>query len=240
MDFKEFSYDLINKLEKIDVDITSIESEKFYTYMKLLIEENKKINLTAITDEKDIILKHFVDCITINKYLKESNRILDIGTGAGFPGIPLKIINENKNFTLVDSLNKRIEFLKNICLKLNLSQIECIHSRAEELAKIKEHRESYDIVLSRAVAKLNVLVEYMMPFTKVGGKCICMKGSNIKEELDEAEKVIKILGGKIEKIDKIILPESDIQRNIIIIKKISNTPNEYPRKPGVASKKPIV
>lgn len=240
MEKQEFIQDLNEKSKKINILLTKKQIEQFYTYMQLLLEWNEKINLTAITDKKEIILKHFIDSISIIPYLNESNKILDIGTGAGFPGIPLKILEENKDFVLLDSLNKRIIFLNEIINKLELNKIKAVHGRAEEFIKQKNERESYDIVTSRAVARLNILLEYMLPFTKIGGKCICMKSSDIDEEIDEAAKAISILGGEIEKIDEIALPESDIKRRIIVIKKIKNTPNKYPRKAGTPTKEPIV
>lgn len=239
MDRESFSNDLIEKSKKVNVEIDKIKEEQFYQYMQLLIEWNEKINLTAITEPNDIILKHFIDSITINKYIKDSDNIMDIGTGAGFPGIPLKIMNSDKKFVLVDALNKRINFLNQVCEKLGLKDIKCIHTRAEELANNAEHRGIYEIVVSRAVARLNILLEYMLPFVKVGGRCICMKGPNIEEELKEAEKAILVLGGKVEKVENFLLPESDIERNIVIIKKVKNTPNQYPRKAGLPSKQPI-
>ncbi len=237
---EEFSAELIEKAKKIEVDILSEEAYQFYEYMDLLLEWNKNINLTAITEPKDVILKHFIDSITINKYLKGIGNVMDIGTGAGFPSIPLKIINPKIQFTLVDSLNKRIVFLKNVCKEINLGNIECIHARAEELAKNKKYRQMYDVVTSRAVAKLCTLLEYMIPFVKIGGRCICMKGANIEEELNEASKAIEVLGGEIESIDKFSLPDSDMERNIIIIKKIKETPSCYPRKAGMPTKQPII
>lgn len=165
---------------------------------------------------------------------------MDIGTGAGFPGIPLKILNEDKKIILVDSLNKRINFLNEVCKEIEFKNIECIHSRAEELAANPLYKEQCDIVTSRAVARLATLLEYMLPFVKVGGKCICMKGSTINEELKEAEKAIQILGGKIECVENMVLPDSEQERNIIVIKKIRNTPSKYPRKAGVPSKQPII
>lgn len=240
MEKQEFIQDLNAKSKKINISLTKKQIEQFYTYMQLLLEWNEKINLTAITDKKEIILKHFIDSISIISYLNEANKILDIGTGAGFPGIPLKILEENKEFVLLDSLNKRIIFLNEIINKLELNKIQAVHGRAEEFIKQKNERESYDIVTSRAVARLNILLEYMLPFVKVGGKCICMKSSEIDEEIEEAAKAISILGGEIEKIDEIILPQSDIKRKIIVIKKIKNTPNKYPRKPGIPTKEPIV
>jgi len=240
MDNKEFVEELINKSQKIGINISEEEANKFYNYMNLLLEWNEKINLTAITAPNEVILKHFVDSITINKYIEDKNTIMDIGTGAGFPGIPLKIINKDKKFILVDSLNKRINFLNEVSEKLNLENIECIHSRAEELAVNINYREKSDIVTSRAVARLATLLEYMFPFVKVGGKCICMKGANIKEELEEAKKAIEVLGGEIEEVEKFYLPDTDMERNIVVIKKVKNTPNKYPRKAGMPSKQPII
>lgn len=239
MNFEEFKTMLNTELNYLSINLSDIKLEQFYTYMNLLIEWNKKINLTAIVEEKDIIIKHFLDSLTISKYINSNQKVMDIGTGAGFPGIPLKIVHENININLVDSLNKRITFLNEVVNKIELKNIVAIHSRAEDLAKIEEYREKYDIVVSRAVAKLSTLLEYMMPFIKVGGTCICMKGSNI-EELEESKKAIEILGGKLEKVDEIVLPNTDIKRNNIIIKKIRNTPKEYPRKAGIPTKNPII
>lgn len=240
MEKKDFINELQEKTLKINIEISDEEAEKFYQYMCLLIEWNEKMNLTAIIEPADIILKHFVDSITINKYLKNENKLMDIGTGAGFPGIPLKILNEDKKIILVDSLNKRINFLNEVCKEIELKNIECIHSRAEELAANPLYKEQCDIVTSRAVARLATLLEYMLPFVKVGGRCICMKGSTINEELKEAEKAIQILGGEIECVENMVLPDSDQERNIIVIRKIRNTPSQYPRKAGVPSKQPII
>ncbi len=240
MEIKEFSDELIEKAKKIGIHILPENASQFYEYMNLLLEWNEKINLTAIIEPQEVILKHFVDSITINKYLSEISNVIDIGTGAGFPGIPLKIIHPEIQFTLVDSLNKRILFLEEACKKLNLNDIECLHARAEELAKDKKYRQVYDVVTSRAVARLSTLLEYMIPFVKIGGKCICMKGANIEEELKEANKAIEVLGGNIESIDRLLLPDSDMERNIIVIKKVKETPNTYPRKAGMPSKHPII
>ena len=165
----------------LDISISEKEIFLFYQYMNLLLEWNEKMNLTAITEGKDVILKHFIDSITINKYLQEKNRIMDIGTGAGFPGIPLKILNPQKEFILVDSLNKRIQFLEEVKRELELDNLTLIHSRVEDLAKNNNYRESADVAVSRAVANLRVLVEYMLPFVKKDGIVICMKGTNIEE-----------------------------------------------------------
>ena len=239
MEKEEFSNKLKDSMKKINIEITEKQVDDFYNYMNLLLEWNEKINLTAITEENDIILKHFVDCGTILKYIKDNSNIIDIGTGAGFPGIPLKILNNSLKITLMDSLNKRIIFLNDVIEKLKLSNIEAIHARAEELARNKNYREKFDISTSRAVANLSTLSEYMLPFVKKDGIAISMKGSNIDEELNNSKKAIKILGGKIEKIDNFNLAETDNLRNIIIIRKIETTPKEFPRKAGKPSKEPI-
>lgn len=239
MDFENFRKEIKIYCSKINIEIKIKELEKLYQFMNLLIEKNKQINLTAIIEEKDIILKHFIDSIIIQNSIKDSNNIIDVGTGAGFPGIPLKIINEEKRFVLLDSLNKRVNFLNEVISSLNLKKVEAIHFRAEEAGQKEEYREKFDIVLSRAVSRLNTLAEYMLPFTKVGGKCICLKGPNMKEELEEAKNAIEILGGKIEKTEEYYLPESDIGRTIIVINKVKHLPNKYPRKAGVPSNRPL-
>ena len=227
------------KLVKKSPGLTSKMQQQFEDYMKLLLEWNEKINLTAITEEDDIILKHFTDSLTISQYIKEGKSIVDVGTGAGFPGIPVKIAREDIKVTLVDSLNKRILFLQDVIEKLELRNIETLHFRAEEFGQNKKYRESFDIATSRAVANLSTLVEYLLPLVKVGGICICMKGAEIKEELGNSKNAIQILGGEIEMVEEFTLPESDIKRNIIIIKKVKSTPNKYPRKPGTPAKEPL-
>ena len=239
MNKEEFFKEITQKFEKMGIEIEESQKDQLFQYMKLLIEWNEKMNLTAIIEPKEIILKHFVDSITINKYIKDYNRILDMGTGAGFPGIPLKIINPEKEFILADSLNKRINFLNEVCEQLKLKHINCIHTRAEELAYQSLYREKCDVVTSRAVARLNTLVEYMLPFTKIEGKCICMKGPNMEEELIEATKAIEVLGGEIRKVENLLLPDSNIERNIVVIEKINGTPKKYPRKSGTPTKQPI-
>ena len=239
MNIEEFERLMIEYGQKINIKFTEEQLNKFYEYMNLLLEWNEKINLTAITEPKDVILKHFIDSLTINKYLKENRILADVGTGAGFPGIPLKILRPDLKITLVDSLNKRINFLNEVILKLNLKDIDTVHSRIEDFGKDKKYREKFDYVTARAVANLSVLSEYLLPISKVGGKCICMKGSNVEEELDTGKNAIKILGGKINCIDQFELPESDISRNIIVLDKIKNTSAKFPRKAGIPSKEPL-
>ena len=240
MEREEFFTKLFEKANKIGIELTEKNIDQFYNYMNLLLEWNEKINLTAITEPNDIILKHFIDSVTINKYLSDKNKIIDIGTGAGFPGIPLKILNEDKKFTLVDSLNKRIGFLNEVKKQLDLKYLNCIHGRVEEMARNKQFREKFSVITSRAVARLNILAEYMLPFVEIGGICICMKGSEIEEELEEAKKAIKVLGGEIEKVEHFCLIDTDMERNIVVIRKVSATPNQYPRKAGTPAKQPIV
>ena len=229
--------DLIKKASIANISISEEQAKCFVEYMKMLLEWNEKINLTAIVEHQEIILKHFIDSLTILPYINEEETILDIGTGAGFPGVPLKILRESNKITLLDSLNKRIMFLNEVIQNLKLKNISAVHGRAEDFSK--ENREGYDVVVSRAVARLNVLLEYMLPLTKVGGKVICMKSLEAEDELKEAKKAIQVLGGELEKIEEIKLPESDITRKIIIIKKVKNTPKQYPRKAGTPAKKPI-
>lgn len=240
MDYKEFSEKLIDNGKKINININDEQAQKYYNYMNLLIEWNEKINLTAITNPDEIIIKHFIDSITIDKYIEKNNRIIDVGTGAGFPGIPLSILRDDLDITLMDSLNKRIKFLDEVRELNHLNNISTIHGRAEELGKNKSFREKYDIATSRAVAPLNVLLEYMLPFVKVGGYCICMKGSNVEDEIANSKTALSKLKGKIEKIETFKLPDTEYGRNIIIIKKIENTPSKYPRKPGTPAKEPLV
>lgn len=239
MNIDEFEKIMIEYGQKINIKFTKEQLNQFYEYMNLLLEWNEKINLTAITEPKEIILKHFIDSLTIDSYLKENSTLADVGTGAGFPGIPLKIVRPDLKITLVDSLNKRINFLNEVITKLNLKNITTVHSRIEDFGKDKKYREKFDYVTARAVANLSVLSEYLLPISKVGGKCICMKGSNVQEEIDMGGNAIKILGGKINCINQFKLPESDISRNIIVLDKIKNTSLKFPRKAGMPSKEPL-
>lgn len=238
MEILKFEEKMQKECQNIDIMLEAEQIAQFYEYMKELITWNEKINLTAIVEPEEIIKKHFIDCLAILKYVEKGNKIIDVGTGAGFPGIPLKIAEPSLNITLLDSLNKRINFLNQIISKINLKNIKAIHSRAEEYVT-KETRETYDIAVSRAVAELPTLLEYLMPYVKPNGICICMKGPKAMEELEKSKKAIQILGGKLEKIENIKIAEN-MERNIIIIRKIKNTPDKYPRKAGKPSKEPII
>lgn len=226
------------KLEEY-IELSEKQIGQFDKYSELLLDWNEKINLTAITEKDEIVLKHFIDSLTISKYVREDSKLIDVGTGAGFPGIPMKIYYENLNVTLLDSLNKRILFLQDVIDKLELKNIYAIHSRAEDLAVNFKYREKYDVAVARAVANLSTLLEYLMPFVRVGGRCICMKGPNINDELNLSKNALKELGGEVEKVDNLILPDSDLERNLIIIKKVRGTNRKYPRKAGVPSKNPL-
>lgn len=236
---ENFEQNLTDLLREMQIGINREQIENFYKYMELLLEWNKKINLTALTKQEDIILKHFVDSLTILKYIKQNEKIADVGTGAGFPGIPLAFMNKGCSVTLVDSLNKRINFLNEVKQQLCLRNINTVHSRAEDFGQNKLYRERFDIATSRAVANLSVLVEYLIPLVKIGGNIICMKGSDIEEEFNDAKFAIKELGGEIKKVEEFCLPRTDMKRNVIIIEKVKATPKKYPRKAGVPSKQPL-
>lgn len=240
MSFLEFKKCFEKYLEKLNLELKDEQYQKFYNYMNLLIEWNKKINLTAITSEKEIIIKHFVDSLTILKYIPQKANIIDVGTGAGFPGIPLKIAKDDIKITLLDSLNKRIKFLDDVINKIELKNIIAIHGRAEEYAHNKKYREKFDIATSRAVANMSTLSEYLLPFVKIDGMVVAMKGSEINDEINKSKKAINVLGGNLIKIDNFNLPNSDYERNIILIKKEKNTIKKFPRRAGMPSKEPIV
>lgn len=236
---EEFGSKMQEYSNEMGILLDEKQINQFYTYMNLLLEWNQKINLTAITKPDEIILKHFIDSITIANNIEENAKLIDVGTGAGFPGIPIKIIREDIEVTLLDSLNKRIVFLQEVIKQLSLTKIEAVHSRVEEFGKNKKYRESFDYATSRAVANLSTLSEYLIPLVKVKGCCISMKGPDIEEEIQQSKKAISLLGGKVEEIKKFQLPKSDIDRNIIMIRKIKPTSPKYPRKPGMATKEPI-
>jgi len=205
MNFEEFKKEFLNNIK--DIKVTEEQIKMFYDYMIQIIEWNQKINLTSITNEKEFIIKHFIDSLTVNKYLEGKQSIIDIGTGAGFPGMPLKIVNKEKKIVLVDSINKKLNVIRNINERIKLDNLEIIHSRAEDLGINSQYREKFDVATTRAVSNLSTILEYMLPFVKVGGLAICMKGPNYEDELKLATKAISVLGGKLEKIENIKITE---------------------------------
>lgn len=228
-------------LSELELELTDYQLDQFDKYYELLIEKNKVMNLTAITEYEEVIRKHFIDSLSIIKIFKtrEQISVLDMGTGAGFPGIPLKIVFPNYNITLLDSLNKRVNFLNEVITELKLEDICAVHGRAEEYVKKVEIRESFDLVVSRAVAKLSILSEYCLPYVKLNGIFISYKAGNVEEELLTSAKAISVLGGKTTGVESFYLPDSDIQRTLIMIKKMKQTPKQYPRGAGKPTKEPI-
>jgi len=241
MDFEIFQAILLKETKKLQLKLNTEQIKQFYVYMHLLLEWNEKINLTAITEPNEIIIKHFIDSLTINSYIKEDSKVIDVGTGAGFPGIPLKILREDIECLLLDSSNKKITFLDEVIEKLKLKKIAAIHARAEELGQNKDYREEYDIAVSRAVAPLNILLEYMLPYVKAYGQCICMKGPKLEEELKQSKEAVGILGGEIQEVKRFILSdaETDMERNILVVQKVKHTDNCYPRKMSKIKQNPL-
>ena len=235
MEYIEFEKEFNKLISKYNIKSNNI-TKQLYTYMGCILESNNNINLTSITNPNEFIVKHFIDSLVISEYI-EGSKILDIGTGAGFPGIPLAINNPDKNFVLLDSVNKKLNVIRGTLPKININNVDVIHSRAEDLAHDNEYREQFDCVVSRAVANLTTLVEYMLPFVKVGGMIICLKGPNYEQELMDASKAIDILGGKVEKTLSFNI--EDNERNIIFIRKYKTTPEKFPRGQGKPLKEPI-
>ena len=229
------------QLEKYEITLTEKQKEQFITYFEMLIEKNKVMNLTAITEFDEVLEKHFLDSVSLTQVcdLNKNLSVIDLGTGAGFPGIPLKIAYPHLKVTLLDSLQKRIKFLDEVVMQLGLTEVETIHGRAEDFARPSMKRELYDVCVSRAVANLASLSEYCLPYVKVGGYFVPYKSGKVDEELEESKKAVFLLGGKIEEEVKFNLPDSDISRSLIKIKKVSSTPKKYPRKSGLATKEPI-
>ena len=215
--------------------------EKFRIYMEGVLEWNEKVNLTTITDPDEFVIKHFIDSIICANYPEYINavKIIDVGTGAGFPGIPLSIISPEKEFILMDSLNKRLKIIDELCQRADIKNVVTLHARAEELAKNKAYRERYDLCVSRAVANMAVLAEYCLPFIKVGGFLMAYKGPEAENEVREAEHALYLLGGRAEEIRNGNLKEFGIDHKVVVIKKVSNTPSKYPRKPGTPTKEPL-
>lgn len=232
---------LIQGINELGLEITDRQVEQFFKYYEMLINTNRVMNLTSIVDLDEVIIKHFIDSLLSVKTIdmNEFNTMIDVGTGAGFPGIPLKIMFPDLEVTLLDSLNKRIKFLDSVINELGLDKISTIHGRAEDIGRDENYREKYDLCVSRAVANLSTLSEYCVPFIRKGGTFISYKSEFSEEEKKEAAKAISILGGKIEKSEIVKLPFTDINRSFIVIDKNKVTPSKYPRKAGVPSKKPI-
>jgi len=238
---KEFSKSFVDKLEILDLKLNDNQINQFYEYYKVLIEWNTVMNLTAITKMEDVIVKHFVDSLSIVKSKKvwKAKKAIDVGTGAGFPGIPIKIAFPELHVTLLDSLSKRIKFLEEVIAKLEIKDIVAIHGRAEDLGRDKRHREQYDYCVSRAVANLSSLSEYCLPFVKVGGSFFSYKSGEIKEELENSETAVKKLSGSISHTISFVLPLTDMERTIIVIDKEKPINKKYPRKAGTPSKEPL-
>ncbi|MGN7424823.1 16S rRNA (guanine(527)-N(7))-methyltransferase RsmG [Cytobacillus praedii] len=231
----------IEMLSAKGISLSPQQIQQYETYYSTLVEWNEKMNLTAITDKHEVYLKHFYDSITAAFYFdfKQPIHICDVGAGAGFPSLPIKIAFPELHVTIVDSLNKRIGFLEHLSNQLGLKNVQFIHDRAETFGQKKEHRETYDVVTARAVARLSVLSELCLPLVKVGGTFVAMKGASAKEELEAGKKAIAVLGGKLEQSYSFTLPQEESERNILIIKKEKSTPKKYPRKPGTPNKTPI-
>ena len=225
----------------LDYGLENLKAEQFEKYFDLLLDWNEKINLTAITEEQDVITKHFLDSLMCleSGVIGDSASIIDVGTGAGFPGIPLKIAKDGLNVTLLDSLAKRLNFLNEVIDNLNLKNIRTVHARAEDGGRDNDLREKFDVAVSRAVANLSTLSELCLPFVKVGGYFVSMKGPGVDEEIANAKNAIKILGGEIERVVPYDIPTTDLQHNLVIIKKISPIPQKYPRNAPKPAKQPL-
>ena len=235
----------VRKMEEgvkpLGIQLSEKQLEQFYDYFQFLVEKNKVMNLTAITEEDAVITKHFCDSLCLVKGFSDIEKtvsLIDVGTGAGFPGIPLKITFPHLKVTLLDSLNKRVRFLEEVCERLDLENVTCVHARAEDGGREEMHREKYDLAVSRAVANLATLSEWCIPFVKPGGYFVSYKSNALPEEMRDGKKAIRILGGQVENIFNTNIPETNNQRSFVFVKKIANTNNKYPRKAG-AAKKPI-
>lgn len=240
---EQFSTLMKEELEEIGITLNEEQMNQFYRYYELLEEWNKVMNLTTITELEDVVTKHFTDSLSLVKAIpnlgEEPISILDMGTGAGFPGIPLKIVFPKLKITLLDSLNKKINFLNHVIEELKLEDIDAIHGRAEDFGRDKDHRERYDYCVSRAVANLTTLSEYCLPYVKIGGAFIPYKSGKIEEELSQAKGAVKLLGGKVEEVVAFLLPKTEVERTFVVIRKKEGTSKKYPRKAGLPGKEPI-
>lgn len=232
---------LRDKAKEIGIDLTDLQVDQFNRFYQMMVEKNKVMNLTGITEYGEVVEKHFIDSLSIVKIIdiNKVSTVIDVGTGAGFPGIPLKIAFPHLKITLLDSLNKRIKFLNEVINETGLDNISTIHGRAEDFAKQNEYREQFDLCVSRAVANLATLSEYCLPYVKVGGKFVSYKSGEIDEEVENSKTAVKVLGGKISKIEKFQLQGTDIGRSFVEIKKVKNTGKKFPRKAGLPAKEPI-
>lgn len=232
---------LADALDALQIKYEEKNITQFKKYMEGVLEWNEKVNLTAITEQDEFIVKHFIDSVLCVNYpeFRNAKKVIDVGTGAGFPGVPLAILSEEKEFVLMDSLNKRLKIINELTAETDIKNVTTVHARAEELAKNKSHREFYDVCVSRAVANLTTLSEYCLPFIKVGGYLLAYKGPDADVELEDAKKAIQILGGKLERIETAGLAEYGLDHRILFIKKIKNTPTKYPRKAGTPAKEPL-
>lgn len=231
----------LNQIKELNVELSDLQLEQFHKYYELLIEWNKVMNLTGITDIDEVNEKHFLDSLAVVKAIdmKKVNWMIDVGTGAGFPGIPLKIVFPHLKVVLLDSLNKRINFLNMVVSELGLKDVTTIHGRAEDYAKDIKYREKFDLCVSRAVANLSTLSEYCLPYVRLGGVFVSYKSGSIEEEVEDSKKAVKILGGKIDAVIKLQLPETKINRSFVKIKKKESTKKKYPRKAGMPAKEPL-
>jgi 16S rRNA (guanine527-N7)-methyltransferase len=235
-EMKEFEKELI----ELKLELSDHQKQQFIDYYEMLIEKNKVMNLTAITELSEVIIKHFIDSLTLIKVIELKNqKLLDLGTGAGFPGIPLKIVFPDLEIVLLDSLNKRLVFLQEVIDKLQLKKISILHGRAEDYGKNPSYREKFDLCVSRAVAKLSSLSEYCVPYVNKDGFFISYKSGKVEEELISSERAFKLLGAKLEAVNSFLLPGTDIERTLVVIKKVNKTPTNYPRSAGKPSKEPL-
>ena len=231
------------ELSKHNFELTDKQKQQFKLYFKMLIEVNEHVNLTRITEEDEVYLKHFYDSITplftFGAVFKDGATLCDVGAGAGFPSIPLKILKPGLKVTIVDSLQKRLNFLKDLISELGLTDVELVHGRAEEVGQNKLYRERFDIVTARAVARMSVLSEYCLPLVKKGGYFVALKGPKAEDELDDGKKALEVLGGKLIKDEELTLPASEEERTLVLVQKVKSTPKKYPRQAGTPRRKPI-
>lgn len=236
-------FNILNKASNNEgLEYNEKKHGQFMRYKELIKEWNEKVNLTAIKEDEEIVKKHFIDSMKVFKFdkLKDAKSVIDIGTGGGFPGIPMKIMKPEINIVLLDSLNKRIKFLNEVIKELNLEGIKAIHGRAEDFAQEVQYRGKFDVAVSRAVANLTVLSEFCIPYVKVGGYFVAMKGPAVEEEIKQSKNAIRMLGGRVEHIEKVQIEDSDLNHNLVIISKISETNKKYPRKAGMVTKSPLL